>query len=131
MWNKIISFFDSLIIHFFLLLILLFSLNWHDLNPSVPQKTVLDEEQVEAEIERLKREQAFENMTQETQDYALEQSQIDYEQFMIQEQAHLEVLRQQQEVERQALEDIKARHLNEKAALNALLREKEALLEEE
>jgi len=132
MWNKVISFFDSLIIHFFLLVILFLSLTLPDMDSSTPKKnTVLDEKQVQAEIERLKREQAFESMTQQSQEYALEQNKTDSEQLMEQEALHLDVLRQQLEVERQELEAIKRRSLNEKAALDALLREKEALKEED
>ncbi|HAI68078.1 MAG TPA: hypothetical protein DCM38_01415 [Gammaproteobacteria bacterium] len=127
MWHKVISFFDSLIIHFFLLVILLLSLTLPEMNPPAPTKSVLDERQVQAEIERLKREQAYKSTAQQTQEYALEQSKTDYEQLMKQEQAHLDVLRQQQEVERQELEAMKQRSLNEKAALERLLREKEAL----
>jgi septal ring factor EnvC (AmiA/AmiB activator) len=130
MWNKVISFFDSLIIHFFLLVILFLSLTLPDM-PAPQKNTVLDEKQVQAEIERLKREQAFESMTQQSQEYALEQNKTDYEQLMEQEALHLDVLRQQLEVERQELEAITQRSLNEKAALDALLRDKEALKEDD
>jgi membrane protein involved in colicin uptake len=129
MWDKIISFIEALLIHVFLLAILLFSLYFPQFNlptSTTPENRVVDDSAVLAELERLRREDDSNKIAQRTQQYASEPKES--EQLVIQEQAHLELLRQQQE-ERQQLEVLKQNRLAEEEVLENILREKAEMLE--
>jgi len=132
MWDKIVSFIDALILHVFLLAILLFGVTFSSLTSPKTQKntvvnTLVDSEAVLTELERLKREEEFKNSTLRTQQYVLEEKKIEYEQFVIQEHAHLETLEQQQQQEKQELEVLKQQRQVEKKKLEPLQRELEQL----
>ena len=138
MWDKIISFIDALILHILLLAILLFSMereptslfsSVQEISENPVLNTVVDEKSVLAELERLKMDEEFKQLAQQTQEYALEQKKLEHEQFVVQERTYLGTLEQQQEEESQQLDVLKQHQLLAKEKLENLLQEKAKLKE--
>lgn len=128
MWDKIVSLIDSLIIHVILLAILFVSVEWPKsvhLEKNPPKNAVaVDEKQVQMELERLKKEEAFKNLSQQMQAYTIKQKKLEYQQSISQEQKNLDTLRQQQREEKLRLEVLKQRIQSEEMALKNLEQEK-------
>lgn len=132
MWDKVVSFIDALIIHVIFLAILLVSVEWpkptHRDEKHNENSIVLDEKQIQVELERLKREDAFKNLSQQMQEYTLKQKELEYQQIILQEQKNLDTLRQQQQEEKLRLEVLKQRIQSEEMALKNLKQEKAKMI---
>lgn len=121
MWDKIISVIDAFIVHIILLAILLLSFQLPDFPASNSTSLeIVNENAVLAEMERLKRENYFNQSSQQAQQYVLKQKQIESAKFVEQEQAYLETLRQQQQEQQEELETLKQRRLEEQQELESL-----------
>jgi len=110
MWDKIVSFIYALIINAILFAILIYSLNWLNTSKSksttITNEIIVDENAVDAEIERLKQvEQA-------------EQQRNQYDQIITE--SYLEQLSQQEQKAIQEIEALKQRRIIEMEALEAL-----------
>jgi preprotein translocase subunit SecF len=129
MWDKIIAFFDALLIHAFFLAILVLNFNFSAFFSSAtltekPPNNFIDESAVQTELERLKRDDDFKTTAQRAQEYALQQKQLEYEYFVLNEKAHLQDLDKQQDDVRQELRDLKQRRLTAEKFLKELQSEK-------
>jgi len=131
LWQSLIPFIDSLLIHVVLVGILLIGVNLPKSAPSSPivskERQVINENTVLAEMERLKREATFKKTTQDAQAYALKQKQEAYKQLVENKTSYLETLQQQQQAEERELEQLKQRRLAEEEKLDKLSREKAEL----
>ena len=130
MWDKIISLIDALLIHAFFLAILVVNFNFPSFFSSSPPMTesqpnnFIDENAVFTELERLKRDDDFKTTAQRAQEYAIQQKQLEYEYFVLQEKAHLQDLDNQKSDVRQQLKALKQRRLAAEQQLKELQREK-------
>jgi hypothetical protein len=131
LWQYLIPFIDSLLIHMILLGILLIGVNLPQSSPNSPRVAeeiqVINENAVLAEMERLKREEAFKKATQDAQAYALKQKQEAYKKIQEKQRIYLEKLRKKQQAEKHELEQLKQRRLAAEKKLDKLSREKAKL----
>ncbi len=128
LWQYLIPFIDSLLIHVILLGILLIGVNLPQSSPDTPMVAdeiqAINEAAVVAEMERLKREEAFKKATQDAEVYALKQQQEEYKKLEQTQRIYLEKLHQKQQAEKRELERLKQRRLAEEEKLKKLKREK-------
>lgn len=131
LWQYLTPFIDSLLIHVILVGILLIGVNLPQFSssdiPIIPERPVLNENAVLAELERLKREEAFNKTTQDAQAYALKQKQEAYNKLVENKNKYLETLQQQQQAEEREVEKLKQRRLAEEKKLEQLSRDKAEL----
>lgn len=123
MWDKIASFIEAFLIHVVLLAIFLISINESEKSSSSTSTStaeIVDEKQVIAEMEFLKRKTAFKNAQQLAQQYILEKEIMEKEQIIIQQEALLADLHQQQEAEKLRLEELNQRQQAETSKLEQL-----------
>lgn len=117
MWDKIVSFIYALVINVILLIILIYSLNWVNTSKSKSTSTsatnemLIDENAVDAEIERLKQEQQADKQKSE------------YDQIITE--SYLQQLAEQEQKTKQEIEVLKQRRLIEMQALEKLRQEAE------
>jgi hypothetical protein len=130
LWQYLIPFIDSLLIHVVLLGILVIGVNLPKSSSDVPvvqEMRVINEKAVLAEMQRLKREKDFNKTTQDAQAYALKQKQEAYKKLMASKKSYLEKLQKKQRAEEQELKRLKQRRLREEKKLNKLSRDKAKL----
>ena len=131
LWQYLIPFIDSLLIHVVLVGILIIGVNLpkSSPNPLIEQEKmpVLNENAVLAEMERLKREEALKKATQNAQAYALKQKQEAYKKLQEKQLIELAKLRKKQQAEERELEQLKQRQLAEEKKLEKLNRDKAKL----
>lgn len=124
MRDKIVAAIYSVIIHAILILILLSGSDFtaYFSNLTLPKNVTngVDETQVQLELERLIRAETIKNAQQQTQQYALAQKQLEYEQVIKQAQVQLQELQQEQTREQQQIERLKQRRQAEQALLEQL-----------
>ena len=122
MWDRIVAVIYSLIIHVILIVILLSGSDLTAYFSTLPPKATngVDERQVQLELERLVRAETIKNAQQQTQQYALAQKQLEYEQVIKQAQARLQELQQEQAREQQQIELLEQRRQAEQALLEQL-----------
>ena len=122
MWDRIVAVIYSLIIHIILIAVLLSGSDLTTYFSTTPQNATngVDEKQVQLELERLIRAKTITNAQQQTQQYALAQKQLEYEQVIKQAQARLQELQQEQAREQQQIELLEQRHQAEQTLLEQL-----------
>ena len=122
MWDKIVAVIYSLIIHVALIAILLSGSDLTAYFSTPPQNTTngVDEKQVQRELERLIRAETIKNAQQQTQQYALAQKQLEYDQVIKQAQVRLQELQQEQAREQHQIELLEQRRQVEQTLLEQL-----------
>ena len=123
MWDRIVAVTYSLIIHAMLIAVLLGGSDLTTYFLTIPPQNttnVVDETQVQRELERLIRAKTIKDAQQQTQQYALAQKQLEYEQAIKQAQTRLQELQQEQAKERQQIEQLEQRRQAEQALLEQL-----------
>jgi colicin import membrane protein len=129
MWDKFISFIDTLILHSLLLIILFFTIKEEPIKPKVTlppvpkfmiQATAVDENQIQAAIRHRKSGEKHEDKVLLSQQSELSQKKQKLEETVIEETQQLDDLRQQKEQEQQRLAELKQRQQAEMAAIEEL-----------
>ncbi len=146
MWNIIVAFFHSLILHLFLVLVLVAS-SWESLSliltnfsqqifvqnelKEVPKNRnlIVNETEILEELERLRLENEIKQTAQQDQATRLQDKKFQYEQLSTEKQYYLEQLRQQQQEKQQQLKELTQIKLEELEKLKILQQEKIILKE--
>jgi len=130
LWDNIVSFVDSVIIHIIFLILLVVSFHWSLFSllysTTTESTTTTDsptEAAISAEVERLAREDDIKNTQQRANQYALEIQNIEFEQQILEKQEEQQWLQAQQAIELDALTELKQRQLAEERQLKQLERE--------
>jgi len=130
LWDNIVSFVDSVIIHIIFLILLVVSFHWSLFSllysTTTESTTTTDsptEAVISAEVERLAREDDIKNTQQRANQYALEIQNIEFEQQIIEKQEEQQWLQAQQAIELDVLTELKQRQLAEERQLKQLERE--------
>jgi colicin import membrane protein len=158
MWDKFISFIDTLILHTLLLVIVFFTIEEEPIKPKVIlppvpefmiQAMAVDENQIQAAIRHKKSGEKRENKLLLSQQHELNQKKQQLEKTVFKETQQLDDLRQQKKQEQERLAELKQRqqaevtaieelkrqqieqkHLKQEAEMLALEAEKQELIEE-